>query len=166
MSVAANVITAIDDILDNGVLRGGGHDVPIYTALVIYRGLDHYVQQDRRLQTYEGNSFHQYYTKQITKDADMGIRHCMSPDDLRDLRRELINLEAGGKPFTPKQRILDATNLLFRYSQIDGAHHKAWCIDQAVRILMSDKYESWVESYETVDEDGEKEYEWDVGICP
>lgn len=72
------------------------------------------------------------------------------------------------------------------YGQIDGDHHKAWCIDQVQRILLgtkvivtiagwenghteerynlaepSQKYWEWVEEYEN---DGE--YGWDEGIAP
>lgn len=57
-----------------------------------------------------------------------------------------------------------ALEIAFRFSQIDGDHHKAWVIDQMVRSLTGDKYEEWVENYR-FDENGE-EYEWDEGIAP
>lgn len=49
--------------------------------------------------------------------------------------------------------------------QTDGAHHKMWVIDQAVRALVAD-YDEWVAAYEECDEDGEPAYEWDVGVAP
>lgn len=57
-------------------------------------------------------------------------------------------------------RIDEALDLAFNDAQIDGAHHKAWVIDQMVRALTSDDYEQWVADYE---KDG---YEWDTGIAP
>lgn len=59
------------------------------------------------------------------------------------------------------KRILAALELLHRYSQIDGDHHKAWVIDQVARCLLGENYDAWVEEYE---EGGE--YEWSVGIAP
>lgn len=62
---------------------------------------------------------------------------------------------------TDNQRILSALELLERYSQIDGEHHKAWVIDQVARCLLQENYDEWIEEYE---EDGE--YEWDHGVAP
>ena len=55
----------------------------------------------------------------------------------------------------------EAVNLAYQYGQIDGAHHKAWVIDQMVRSILGDSYEAFVADYEN---DGE--YEWDKGIAP
>lgn len=52
-----------------------------------------------------------------------------------------------------------------RFGGIDGAHHKAWVIDQMVRALTGDGYEEWVEDY-CAGEDGPCTYEWDEGIAP
>lgn len=82
------------------------------------------------------------------------------------------------------------------YGQIDGGHHKTWVIDHMVRCIKgtpvkltqarwikddgnihteyrvnlaepSDEYVNFIKEYEgEVDEDGYKEYEWDVGIAP
>lgn len=51
------------------------------------------------------------------------------------------------------------------YGQTDGAHHKAWVIDQMVRALTGDAYEAWVTAY-CAGDDGPETYEWDVGIAP
>jgi hypothetical protein len=61
------------------------------------------------------------------------------------------------------QNIEKALDIAFRYSQIDGDHHKAWSIDQMVRALLGteEKYKAWVAMYEN-----NGEYEWDVGITP
>lgn len=76
---------------------------------------------------------------------------------------------------------------LFKYGQIDGAHHKTWVLDQIARILngapvtikkaqwtdhapeyrfnvgTSPSYEKWVQNMK-FDENGE-EYDYDEG-CP
>lgn len=60
-------------------------------------------------------------------------------------------------------QIAKALTLAKRYGQIDGAHHKAWVIDQMVRALMPnvDAYQLWRKLYE---HDGE--HTWDEGIAP
>lgn len=65
-----------------------------------------------------------------------------------------------------KDRINKALDMIFRYGQIDGDHHKAWLIDQVVRNLLGDKYEEFVTLYEVDEDSGEKEYEWNEGIAP
>lgn len=54
-----------------------------------------------------------------------------------------------------------ATAIAMRYGQFDGAHHKAWCIDQMMRILAGESYASLVRAFENGGE-----YEWDKGIAP
>jgi hypothetical protein len=54
-----------------------------------------------------------------------------------------------------------AVEVAYRYGQIDGAHHKAWVIDQMVRILAGSDYERLIKEYEN-----NGEYQWDVGIAP
>lgn len=66
-----------------------------------------------------------------------------------------------------EERIEMALEIAWRYGQIDGAHHKAWVIDQMVRALCEneERYKNWVEAYEAPLKYGEY-YEWDVGIAP
>lgn len=47
------------------------------------------------------------------------------------------------------------------FGQVDEAHHKAWVIDQMVRIILGDGYDNAICMWE---QDGE--YEWDTGIAP
>ncbi len=49
---------------------------------------------------------------------------------------------------------------LSEFGQVDGAHHKAYAIDQAVRALLGDKYDSWIASMAATG------LTWDVGIAP
>ena len=69
---------------------------------------------------------------------------------------------------TQSQRIGDAVALGIRYGQIDGSHHKMWVIDQMIRVLTGDNYDTIIEMAckpEEGDEDQEV-YEWDGGIAP
>lgn len=59
------------------------------------------------------------------------------------------------------KRAEQALEHLIDLGQCDGAHHKAWVIDQAIRILAADEYKTIVAEYCN---DGE--YEWDEGITP
>lgn len=59
------------------------------------------------------------------------------------------------------QRRDEAISFLLHHGMYDGAHHKMWVIDQAIRILSGDKYPSLIAEYC----DG-GEYDWDEGIAP
>ena len=63
------------------------------------------------------------------------------------------------------ERIEKAINLAVRYGGIDGEHHKAWVIDQMVRVLAGDEYDEIVRDAKA-GEDGPETYSWDVGIAP
>ena len=71
------------------------------------------------------------------------------------------------KPIKDEQnvKIENALNILTEYSQIDGAHHKAWCLDQIARALLGTEYDQFVYDYEHDKETGET-YHWDRGIAP
>lgn len=45
-------------------------------------------------------------------------------------------------------RVVRALTVFFKYGQIDGSHHKAWAIDQAVRELTGDRYEDLIDHYQ------------------
>lgn len=66
---------------------------------------------------------------------------------------------------TDAERIKQAITLAVQYGSIDGAHHKMWVIDQMVRALAGDRYETVV-AEATAGEDGPDTYEWDCGIAP
>jgi hypothetical protein len=66
---------------------------------------------------------------------------------------------------TDEQPIEAALRLAREYGGIDGAHHKAWVIDQMVRALTGDNYERFVADARA-GEDGPNTYAWDVGIAP
>jgi hypothetical protein len=58
-----------------------------------------------------------------------------------------------------------AIEIAVRWGGIGGDHHKAWVIDQMVRVLAGDGYEELVR--DSCDgEDGPNSYDWDVGIAP
>lgn len=65
-----------------------------------------------------------------------------------------------------KDDIIDeAIDLIVRYGGIDGEHHKAWVLDQVVRVLAQDEYDEIVRNA-CDGEDGPNTYEWDVGVAP
>jgi len=59
----------------------------------------------------------------------------------------------------------DALAVARKYGGIDGAHHKAWVIDQMVRALTGNEYETWVREAKA-GENGPETYDWDEGIAP
>ena len=62
-------------------------------------------------------------------------------------------------------RANSALSILLRYGQIDGAHHKTWVIDQAVRALTGDSYDDIIRKANE-GEDGPDTYEWECGTPP
>lgn len=68
-------------------------------------------------------------------------------------------------PVITRASVLDALYIVYQYSQIDGAHHKAWCLDQVVRALTGSAYEDFV-AWTKDGEDGPETYGWDEGIAP
>lgn len=61
--------------------------------------------------------------------------------------------------------IRQALDIAMHNGGIDGAHHKAWVIDQMVRALTGDGYEEFVAAARSGGE-GPETYGWDVGIAP
>ena len=69
------------------------------------------------------------------------------------------------------ERVNEALAIAWRFSQNDGAWHKAWTIDQMVRALCGDDetYKKWVSEYTKpfTNDNGELDYyDWDEGIAP
>lgn len=62
-------------------------------------------------------------------------------------------------------RVIKAIDLAVKYGGIGSGQHKAWVIDQMVRILAGDAYTRIVERA-TTGEDGPDTYFWDEGIAP
>lgn len=66
---------------------------------------------------------------------------------------------------TDEERIEKAIKLAVRYGGIDGSHHKAWVIDQIVRILAGNRYGQIIADAKA-GEDGPETYFWEEGIAP
>lgn len=66
---------------------------------------------------------------------------------------------------TDEQRIVKAVAVAMEYGQFDGDHHKQWALNQVVRILAGNEYNSVIAAFEN-GEDGPQTYEWDTGIAP
>jgi hypothetical protein len=64
-----------------------------------------------------------------------------------------------------KDRIAAALEVAERFGSTDGAHHKAWVIDQMVRALTGDEYAATIRRWKD-GEEGPETYEWDEGIAP
>jgi hypothetical protein len=62
-------------------------------------------------------------------------------------------------------RAARALELIVRFGGIDGAHHKAWVLDQVTRVLTEESYEDLVREARA-GEDGPETYSWDEGIPP
>lgn len=97
--------------------------------------------------------------------------------------------EVNPETLNESQRIETALDLAMQYGGIDGNHHKAWAIDQIVRVLTgcpvvqvdavdvrgtqytdsdlgeSESYQRFVAEH-NAGEDGADTYEWDIGIAP
>jgi hypothetical protein len=67
----------------------------------------------------------------------------------------------------PKQtdRVKKAIDLAVKYGGIDGDHHKAWVIDQMVRVLAGDDYSKIIKEA-CAGDDGPETYSWETGIAP
>lgn len=68
---------------------------------------------------------------------------------------------------TLANRIIEALDTIWQFSQIQGEQHKAWCLDRVTRILAADDYDTFVDTYchPTGIADAD-EYTWDCGIAP
>ena len=68
-----------------------------------------------------------------------------------------------GKEYTVGESL--ALSVANDYGQIDGAHHKAWVIDQMCHKILGDDYDSFVAFHNEGDE-GPNTYAWDIGVAP
>ncbi len=82
----------------------------------------------------------------------------------RRRRINMIELKPNSAEWA-NEKIRQALVMLIEYGQTDGAHHKAWVIDQVVGILAGSEYDHIIA--EACDgEDGPHTYSWDRGIPP
>lgn len=64
------------------------------------------------------------------------------------------------------EKIEAAMLVAYHHGQADGAHHKAWVIDQMVRALLGERnYQHFVKEF-CAGASGPETYEWDCGIAP
>ena len=64
-----------------------------------------------------------------------------------------------------KDRVKEALDIIYRFGGIDGEHHKKWCLDQILQVLLKDDYDRFIDMY-CSGEDGPNTYEWSQGIEP
>lgn len=86
-------------------------------------------------------------------------------DNLKDKPKDQLQVGQFVEKEDMEERVRMALALCAGLGQIDGGHHRGWTLDQIARLLSGRNYESLVKTYEN-EKDGEKEYEWDVGIAP
>lgn len=111
----------------------------------------------------------------IIEDKDARIQELKVKLRESEILRESAYRVVGEVVDTPNpfndtdKRINDALDIAWQYSQIDGAHHKAWSIDQMVRALLGGdaEYNKWITKYTApISDEPDDYYEWDVGIAP
>lgn len=88
-------------------------------------------------------------------------------EDWLEMKRFMSVEEKGDYEDNLENRICKALSIIFQYGQIQGDHHKAWVLDQVVRILLnnSEMYHSFLAYYKDGD-GGPETYEWYTGIAP
>ncbi len=102
------------------------------------------------------------FEERLEKKADLATPR----DVVIVVGKALDELEAERPPAKDAgARIESALDIIASYGQIDGAHHKAWVIDQVARVLTGPGYEAFVAEC-TGGEDGPDTYEWTEGIAP
>jgi hypothetical protein len=74
-----------------------------------------------------------------------------------------ISREVADDPDVAAERVRHALRLLIRHGQAE--HHKAWCIDQVVRILAGYHYDDLVAAAKD-GEDGPDTNAWSTGVAP
>lgn len=79
---------------------------------------------------------------------------------MEDLVRHQIKTHAH-EMMNHARNIDAACEIAYRHGGSDGAHHKAWVIDQMVRALLGAGYDAWVTA---ATNDGTED--WDVGVAP
>lgn len=99
------------------------------------------------------------------KEAPRGGWYIPLPDGDRTGRYQAYAVSPELVPESLEDRVELAVQVLVETGQEDGDHHKMWTIDQALRILLGDRYGQAITDY-CAGEDGPETYSWDVGIAP
>lgn len=86
--------------------------------------------------------------------------YCFTTDDYKQ-EADCLEAEKLGKYTGGERAVLLCAE---EWAQADGAHHKAWVIDQMCRAILGDEYDAWVSKYEK-EEDGDT-YTWETGCAP
>ncbi len=100
------------------------------------------------------------------------VRFSLANKELKKENNELSGKNGSlYKMWEENEKIIDkAEFMIIHNSQIGGDHHKAWVLDQVMRITKGDKYDNFVRHYEYSEIPGkigtEKIYSWDEGISP
>ena len=109
--------------------------------------------------------------ERMTGIAEGTLRAAPKPLSDLDISHVAHQLDVDASPLlaaalderTAEHRIADAADIIGRYASYDGAHHKQWCFDQALRaMLRPEQYRAWV-----AEQNRDPDYApWDEGIAP
>ena len=87
------------------------------------------------------------------------------PDPRTTLEAIAISLPEDVSVDDLSQRVQHAIGLAVQYGGIDEDHHKAWAIDQMIRVLAAEDYDKLI-AHSCNGEDGSKIHDWYTGISP
>lgn len=114
----------------------------------------------------------------MVRESDLpGLAECLR-NTLAEQSATIAALRSDGERLQAK--LATALALLTRYGGIDGAHHKDWAIDQAIRVMCgvpcgehgipgdatSEEYLRHVYEACKGDDGTPGEYEWSYGVAP
>ena len=113
----------------------------------------YFVEYDDGYESFSpAKAFNEGYT--LVEDSGTDFLHAL----LHPTVQEVIDDEV-------RKRMGEALSIAANYGAIDGAHHKAWVIDQMVRKIAGSDYPKVVAAARN-GEDGPETYAWDEGIAP
>jgi len=105
------------------------------------------------------------YSRSDWESSANGGFHIPLPDGDHTGRYQSYAVVPEQVPESDSDRIELAVEMLLENGQTDGDHHKAWVIDQTLRLLLGDEYDDAIRGYMD-GEDGPETYSWDEGIAP
>ena len=92
-------------------------------------------------------------------DELLDLANKLSPPFIKVFKKEANQL------MSLLSKIEGAINIALEYGGIDGAHHKDWVIDQIVRTLAGNRYDTII-AKACDGEEGPNTYDWDCGTAP
>ena len=106
--------------------------------------------------------------KQIVMALDVRIGECEKYIRLENGDVAETFLQAAyGLPQPPSSRIRKAVEIALDHGNFDGSHHKMWTIDQMLRALLADEYDTTIAEYNKGEDGNPANWvPWDIGSPP